>query len=129
MNLQQAKARRLEAIRNRGGERVLVKPAAHPGHVKLPDEGTVADYLIEVLYHGCTTDEIEAETGWSRSTAMINLYKVAKKSGVGIRRNGDMLHLILPKGSRDLYPRTRLVAAGNTVRSMAAEVVILNPET
>lgn len=128
MNLQQAKNRRLEAIKNRGEDRVLVKPAAHADHVKLPDEGTVADYMIEVLFHGCTTEEIEAATGWSRSTVMVNLYKVAKKSGVGIRRKDDMLHLLLPKGARHDYPRARVVSQGSNVRSMAAEVVIIGPE-
>ena len=68
------------------------------------------------------------EPGDRTYTVMINLYKVAKKSGVGIRRNAEMLHLILPQGAGRLYPRAKVVASGSTVRSMAAEVVIVPPQ-
>ncbi|MEE4188171.1 MAG: hypothetical protein V2I76_06955 [Roseobacter sp.] len=128
MTLQQAKSRRIQALQQRSGDRMLVKPAAHASQVQLPDEGTVADYLVDALGHGCTADQLEVETGWSRSTVMVNLYKVAKKSGVGIRRRDDVLSLVLPQGSGHIYPRPRVVATGSTVRSMAAEVVILDPK-
>lgn len=125
MNLERAKSRRLEAIHNRRGDRVLVKPSAHADHVKLPDDGTVADFLINALAHGCTTDDVEAATGWSKSTVMVNLYKVAKKSGVGIRRSAETMYLMLPPGTPKAYPKAKVVASGSTVRSMAEEVVIV----
>jgi hypothetical protein len=127
MTLQMAKSRRLRALRQKHEERILVKPAAHHSQVRLPDEGTVAAYLIDSLGHGCNPDQLGVETGWSKSTVVVNLYKVAKKSGVGIRRRGETLHLILPEGSRHIYPRPRVVASGHTVRSMASEVVITPP--
>lgn len=128
MNLQHAKRRRLSAINNQNGDRVLVRPVAHPDHIHLPDEGTVADFLIDALAHGCTPGQIEEETGWSKSTVMVNLYKVAKKSGVGIRRRAEMLYLVLPEGAAPIYPRAKVVASGSTVRAMADEVVIIAPK-
>ena len=128
MTLQEAKNRRLQALNQRNTDRVLVKPAAHHGQVEMPSAGTVAEYLIEALRHGCTAEQLEAETGWSRSTLMINLYKVAKRTSVGIRRRADMMHIIMPKGSVHKFPGPKVVASGSTVRSMAGEVVILPSE-
>lgn len=124
MTLHLAKTRRIQALSKRSADRMLVKPAAHHSQVRLPDEGTVADYLVDALGHGCTAEQLELETGWSKSTVIVNLYKVAKKSGVGIRRRDDMMHLVLPEGSGHIYPRPKIVANGSTVRSMAAEVVL-----
>lgn len=124
MSLQMAKQRRLEALTNRSSDRMLVKPAAHSSQVNLPDEGTVADFLIDALMHGCTADQLEKETGWSKSTVIVNLYKVAKKSGIGIRRRGEAMHLVMPQGTKKIYPRAKVVASESTVRSMAADVVI-----
>ena len=59
-----------------------------------------------------------------RSTVVVNMYKVAKKSGVGIRRRDDTMFLMLPAGSGHIYPRPRVVANDSTLRSKAAEVVI-----
>ena len=124
MTMDLARTRRLQALNKKSADRILVKPAAHYSQVRLPDEGTVADYLIDALGHGCTAEQLEAETGWSKSTVVVNLYKVAKKSGVGIRRREDMMHLVLPEKSGHIYPRPKIVATGSTVRSMAEEVVI-----
>ncbi len=124
MTLHLARTRRLQALKSKTSDRILVKPAAHHSQVRLPDEGTVANYLIDALGHGCTAEQLENETGWSKSTVIVNLYKVAKKSGVGIRRREDSMHLVLPEGSGHIYPRPKVVANGSTVRSMAAEVVI-----
>ncbi len=124
MSLQLAKSRRLDALNKRNGDRVLVRPAAHHSQVCLPKEGSVADYLIDCLGHGADLAQMETETGWSRATVITNLYKVAKKSGVGIRRQQDTLHLILPEGSKNIYPRPKVVAESSTVRSMADEIVI-----
>lgn len=128
MTLQEAKNRRLQALQKRSADRILVKPAAHHEQVQMPGAGTVAEYLIDALRHGCTSEQLEAETGWSRSTLMVNLYKVAKKTGVGIRRRSNMMYLDVPKGSAHKYPRPKIVATSSTVRSMAEEVVILPPE-
>lgn len=124
MSLQMAKQRRLAALNSRTDERVLVKPALHGSQVNLPDEGTVADFLIDSLIHGCTADQLVRETGWSKQTVMVNLYKVAKKSGVGIRRRGETLNILMPQGTKNMYPRAKVVASESTVRSMAADVVI-----
>lgn len=131
MTLQLAKNRRIRALNKRGADRVLVKPAAHHSQVQLPFEGTVAAYLIDALGHGCQAEQLAVETGWSKSMVIVNLYKVAKKSGVGIRRRDDTMHLVLPKGSSHIYPRPKVVATESTIRSMAAEVVLppLRPET
>lgn len=124
MTLQLARTRRLEALNRTKADRMLVKPADHHSQVKLPDEGTVAAYLIDALGHGCNADQLESETGWSKSTVIVNLYKVAKKSGVGIRRRADTLHLVLPQGSGHIYPRPRVVATGSTARSMGTNPII-----
>jgi hypothetical protein len=127
MTLHLAKTRRLQALNQRADNRILVKPAIHHSQVRLPDEGTVAAYLIDSLGRGVTVEQLEAETGWSKSTVIVNLYKVAKKSGVGIRRREDRMHLVLPEGSGHIYPRARVVANGSTVRAMAGEVVLTPP--
>ncbi|MEM1073778.1 MAG: hypothetical protein AAGI36_04960 [Pseudomonadota bacterium] len=125
MTLELARTRRIEALNNSNKDRVLVRPALHHSQVKMPEEGTLADYLIDALGHGADVDQVASETGWSRSTVVVNLYKVAKKSGVGIRRHDNTLHLVLPRGSGHIYPRPKVVANSSTVRSMAAEIVIL----
>lgn len=127
MTLQEAKSRRLKALHQRSSDRILVKPAAHHAQVQMPAKGTVAEYLIDALRHGCTADQLVMETGWSRSTLMVNLYKVAKRTGVGIRRNAETMHLVLPQGSVHKFPDAKVVATGSTVRAMAGEVVILPP--
>lgn len=114
MTLQTAKHRRVQALTKAHADRILVKPADHHSCVHLPEEGTVADYLLEALGHGCQVEELEAETGWSKSTVLVNLYKVAKKTGVGIRRRANTLHLILPEGAKHMYPRPRVVATEST---------------
>ena len=110
MTLQLARTRRLDALNNRFTDRMIVDPADHSSQVKLPAQDTVAGYLIEALGHGCQLEQLEAETGWSKSNVLINLYKVAKKSGVGIRRSGSKLHLVLPEGSSHIYPRPKVVS-------------------
>lgn len=124
MTLQMAKDRRVQALTARSTDRMLVKPAAHYSQVQLPDEGTAAAYLIDSLIRGCQVDQLALETGWSKSNVMVNLYKVAKKCGVGVRRRNDIMHLVLPKGSDRVYPRAKVVATESTTRSMAADVVI-----
>lgn len=124
MALQLAKARRLDALKNRSVDRIMVKPAAHSSQIKMPDEGTVADYLIEALRHGTDLSELARETGWSRSTVVVNLYKVAKKTGVGIRRREDALRLILPKGCERDYINAKVVTEGAKIYDLAAEVVL-----
>lgn len=124
MTLNLAKARRLEALDNRNVDRILVKPAAHHSQVKMPDEGTVADYLIEALRHGTDLGELASETGWSKSTVLVNLYTVAKKTGVGIRRREDVLRMVLPKGCEQDYINPKVVNMPSRIQDIAAEVVI-----
>ncbi|MBW4707011.1 hypothetical protein KX928_04335 [Roseobacter sp. YSTF-M11] len=119
MTLELARSGRIAALSHRNADRVLVRPARHKSDVTLPEEGTVAAYLIDALGQGSTVDQIVAETGWSKSTVLVNLYKVAKKSGIGIRRRQDTLHLLVPRGAENVYPRKhavrRPVEAGNFV--------------
>ncbi len=124
MTFNLAKARRLEALNTGNFDQILVKPAAHYSLVKMPDEGTVAEYLIEALLYGADLGELASETGWSRSTVLVNLYKVAKKTGVGIRRREDVLRIILPKGSQQAEFKRKIVSLRFKIRDMAAEVVI-----
>jgi hypothetical protein len=114
MTLHIAKSRRLVALRTRNQDRVLVTPARHGSDVALPEEGTVAAYLIDALGQGSTVEQIQCETGWSKATAMVNLYKVAKKSGVGIQRKENELHLILPEGAKNIYPRQKVIYSGRS---------------
>ncbi|MGD9294748.1 MAG: hypothetical protein PVI41_07690 [Roseobacter sp.] len=124
MTLKMAKDRRVRALTARCEDRILVKPAAHHSQVQLPADGTAAAYLIDSLVRGCRAEQLALETGWSKSTVMVNIYKVAKKCGVGVRRRDDTMHLVLPEGSSRIYPRAKIVASESTMRSMAADVVI-----
>ena len=124
MTINLAKAHKLEAFNTKNADRILVKPASHYSQVKMPDEGTVAEYLIEALLYGADLGELASETGWSRSTVLVNLYKVAKKTGVGIRRREDVLRIILPKGSQQAEFKRKIVSLRFKIRDMAAEVVI-----
>lgn len=111
MTLQLARSGRLEALAQRNSDRILVKPARHRSDIVLPEEGTVAAYLIDALGQGSSVEQIEAETGWSKSSVMINLYRVAKKSGIGIRRRNDVMHLLVPRGAENVYPRKQISRA------------------
>ena len=123
MTLQIAKARRLEALNKRNKDRILVEPVAHYTQITLPDEGTVAGYLIDALRHGADLAQLSAETGWSKSTLLVNLYKVAKKTGVGIRRRQDTLQLMLPSGSKHTFPGPKVVNPSTTLSAQAEEVL------
>ena len=123
MTLELAKSRRLEALNSRRGDRVLVKPGHH-SQVNMPKEGTVADYLLESLRHGCQSEQIEAETGWSRSIVMSNLYKVAKRTGMGIRRSETTLHLIVPEGADEAFPEPKVVKMDDQTKDEEDFVVI-----
>lgn len=105
MTLELARSGRIAALKQLNADRILVRPARHKSDVVLPEEGTVAAYLIDALGQGSSVEQIEAETGWSKSMVIVNLYKVAKKSGVGIRRRNDVMHLLVPKGAENVYPR------------------------
>ncbi|WP_300033281.1 hypothetical protein [uncultured Roseobacter sp.] len=99
MNAELARNRRLEALSYRKADRVLVKPRRHASELNPPAEGTTAAWLIGALIHGVTVDEIEKRTSWSRSSVFVNLYQVAKRAGIGIRREDNALHIILPEGA------------------------------
>ncbi|QJF52954.1 hypothetical protein [Roseobacter ponti] len=107
------RSRRLRALNNRMSDRVLIKPARHRSDLHMPDSHTVAAYIIRALKNGITSAQLEAETGWSRSTVRVNLHKIAKKCGIGVVRRDELLYLVLPDGSED--------AAGRPVR-------VINPE-
>jgi hypothetical protein len=129
MTLDLAKSRRLDALNKRSEDRVLVKPSAHHSQVRLPDDGTVAAYLIDALARGCEAQQLAAETGWSQSTVIVNLYKVAKKCGVGIKRRNEILQLMMPQGSTKIYPQAKVVSGSATLRRMAEEVVLTPSRT
>jgi hypothetical protein len=107
MNLHLAKTGRLAALRSREADRVLVAPSRYESDLRLPDEGTAADYLVTALGVGVTVSQIMAETGWSKPTVMVNLYKVAKKTGIGIQRRNEKLHIVLPENAGSLYRRQK----------------------
>lgn len=107
MNLRIAQNGRLKALTKLNGDRVLVAAAKRRSDLRLPDQGTVAAYLIDAISDNSSVAQIESETGWSKATVMVNLFKVAKRSGVGIRRENGKLSLILPADARDIYPRQR----------------------
>ena len=105
MTLELARSGRIAALAQLNSDRILVRPARHKSDVVLPEEGTVAAYLIDALGQGSSVAQIEAETGWSKPMVIVNLYKVAKKSGIGIRRRNEVMHLLVPRGAENVYPR------------------------
>lgn len=123
MTLEIAKARRVQALSKRSEDRTLIAPAPDFSQVKMPDQGTVAGYLIEALGQGADMAELVAETGWSKSCLLINLYKLARKTGVGISRRDHTLHLMLPSGSDKTFPRAKVVNDVETVKSGATDII------
>ncbi len=117
MTLELARSGRVAALTHLNSDRILVKPARHKADVVLPEEGTVAAYLIDALGQGSSVDQIVAETGWTKSMVIVNLYKVAKKSGVGIRRRNEVMHLLVPKGAENVYPRKQAARSTNDSRN------------
>lgn len=103
MNLEQAKARRLKALSKCNADRLLVSPTAHASGLCLPTHNTAAAYIIEALGEGLTIEQFAAQTQWSKSRIMANLYKVAKKTGVGIQRRNERLHIVWPEGCNNIY--------------------------
>lgn len=103
MTIDLARKRRIEALSKRSSDRILVKPARHVANMQLPDEGTLAAYIIGALIKGVTAENITAKTGWSKSRVMVTFYDVAKKTGVGINRKDDVLSLILPDNADGVF--------------------------
>ena len=103
MNLQHAKARRLAALSDCKSDRLLVSPVRHKSELCLPQNETAAAYLIDALGEGWTVEQFAAKTEWSKSRIMANLYKVAKKTGVGIHHRNDRLHIVWPEGCDETY--------------------------
>lgn len=96
MNLEIAKSGRLAALENRYADRLLVSPADMEVDMHMPSEGSPAQYIINALSKGLLPEQFSKETGWSRSRTMVNLFKVAKKTGVGIERRGGKLFAVWP---------------------------------
>lgn len=128
MTLALAKNRRLDALNKRKADRVLVKPAAHVSQVKLPYEGTVAEWLMEALSCGANVEQLAEQTGWSNSTVLVNLYRVAKKSGLGIRREHDTLHMIMPEGFDDIVPSAKVVNPTRQNESNDADYITIEAQ-
>ena len=101
MNLQHVKQRRLVALKKCKSDRVLVSPAPHKSDLCMPPAETVASYLIEALRAGFTIEQFTSETGWTKPRIMTNLYKVAKKTGVGIQRRSERLFIVWPEDSNE----------------------------
>lgn len=125
MTLQIAKSRRLEALKNSCQDRILIQPAEHHSQINLPMEGTAADYLLGALGHGAEVVQLSAETGWSKATVISNIYKLAKKTGVGVRRKDKRLYLVLPQGAGRIYPRSKVVSDPDAMEIDGAEVVFM----
>ena len=103
MNLEHAKARRLAALSKCNSDRILVSPARHTSDLRLPNNETAAAYLIDALGEGWTIEQFAAKTGWSKARIMANLYKVAKKTGIGIHRRSDRLYIVWPECGDEIY--------------------------
>ena len=98
MDLQQAMSRRLTALEHSNSDKILVSPAHHAAEMCLPAEGTVAAVIISALSKGVAAKQFATEAGWSRSLTMVNLFKVAKKTGIGIERRNGTLFAVWPDG-------------------------------
>ena len=123
MTLELAKNRRLEALQKRSGDRILVKPGHH-SQIEMPKQGTVAEYLLCSLGEGCDPAQIQEQTGWSKAIVMSNLYKVAKRTGVGIRRCQDTLHVVMPEGAKAFRPQEKVVKTEDAT-SKAEDFVVI----
>ena len=123
MTLELAKSRRLEALNSRRGDRILVKPGHH-SQVSMPKEGTVAEYLLDALEQGCQPEQLEMETGWSKAIVMSNLYKVAKRTGMGIRRSDTTLHLVVPEGAENVFRGPKVVKTEDATQNEDDYMVI-----
>lgn len=124
MTLELARSGRVAALKQLNADRILVRPARHKSDVILPEDGTVAAYLIDALGQGSSVEQIKAETGWTKSMVIVNLYKVAKKSGVGIRRRNDVMHLLVPKGAENVYPRKQASAPADDNKNFVGSPVV-----
>lgn len=128
MTLALAKNRRLDALNKCKADRIMVTPAAHVSQVKLPYEGTVADWLMEALSCGASIEQLAEQTGWSSSTVLINLYRVAKKSGVGIRREHDTLHMIMPVDYDEVVSTAKVVNPTDQADATKAEFITIEAQ-
>ena len=98
MNLEHARSRRLAALKHCNSDRLLVSPVHHAAEMRLPDEGTVASAILDELSTGLVAEKFATEAGWSRSRTMVNLFKVAKKTGIGIERRHGTMFVVWPDG-------------------------------
>ena len=98
MNLEHAKSRRLAALEQRNSDRLLVFPVHHAAEMQLPDEGTIASVIVNALSTGLVAEQFANKAGWSRSRTMVNLFKVAKKTGIGIERRHGTMFAVWPDG-------------------------------
>ena len=96
MNLEIAKSGRLAALENRNADRLLVSPTEKEVDMQMPSEGSPAQLIINALSTGLLPEQFGEDAGWSRSRTMVNLYKVAKRTGVGIERRGGKLFAVWP---------------------------------
>lgn len=113
MNIEHAKARRIAALSQCNSDRLLVSPARHMSDLRLPHDETAAAYLIDALGEGWTIEQFSAKTEWSKSRIMANLYKVAKKTGIGIHRLNDRLHIVWPEGGNETFVSPEDVVDGH----------------
>lgn len=101
MSLQIAKTRRLAALEKCNSDRMLVSPADKEADLKLPEPQTTAADLIDALKKGVTTEELCVEMDWPKARLMTNLYRVAKKTGIGVERRDSQLHIVWPECADD----------------------------
>lgn len=80
-------------------DRVLVEPTTDLSNVRPIREGTKRHAMVQALLNGCTLDQLATATGWKRDVASAAIYTDLKAAGLGVRREGGVLHLMLPNGS------------------------------
>ena len=102
MTLEHAISRRIEALQNCNSDRKLVSPTKQYTELRLPEQGTVAADVIDALCEGLTIEQFKAETFWSKYQVMENIYRAAKKAGVGIERRSERLHIVWPERSKNI---------------------------
>lgn len=101
MNAVNVKSRRIAALADRNADRVLVAPRQKASDLCLPNPNTKASQVIDALVDGLTLEQLMAETEWSKHEAMSNLYRIAKKTGLGIHRRAGKLYLDWPEVDAD----------------------------
>ncbi|WP_294607178.1 hypothetical protein [uncultured Roseovarius sp.] len=101
MSTEMARQGRLRALQFVNSDRILVHAARKCDDIVMPPKLSIDAHLLTELHYGVHVKQIMNETGWSSSRVMEQLYKAAKRAGLGIERRKGVLHLVHPSDIAD----------------------------